>query len=436
MILKEATLKIFGAVVAIIIVLSFCANASSVSANNFNLLVYKGAHYPGGDDGNSNDFYFWGYGYGPASTCSKPVFFDVKTGRLVLKFEGVFGSLNVFGRYIVLSNPDVPESSSENGKTYVYNGNKKILSVKDNLVFIDSILWHKVSDKIIYSYSTKTNKLVRKIFLGKEEHIGTNFYNGKIMLIDDKSNKSRVIDLSTGKQILSIPFYTGYWVKGVIRKISKGILYEINLVKFNIERMIKTPCEDKLEVLTTERAFDRVSCSMYDVKTGNLIARLNGLRDWVICGETLVFNTGYSGKMLFGYSIKTGAKLWSFETKGFGELFSYTNKIICIESVGPYTLCINGESGKLLWKSVNNRISYFSTFYKGDYAYDTARSFDTEKPKSYFYCIDMNTGKELWTVDLNGKTVAHTDFSSNSYYIHEYGLAPMKYDLATYKRIW
>jgi len=407
------------------------------------LLTYKGAHYPSGYQGFTNQFYYWWYGYGPAASYGKPSIYDINTGKLLFLSKYDWYYLNVYGRFLVLKDALVPESFVEYGKTYVYCGAKLILILKEELLYINDQNWFSQGKNELSIYSTKTNKKVGSFPLkaGQICVLVNNKNNPGFAVIDKTAKTTEIVSFKGLKTLLNLPFalFPSELERETIRKIGKGLLYELDLVNYKITRMLKTPLKgDDLELITPERAFDWNKKTLIDVLTGRIILTVNGnlsFKEVAIGGKIIFCN--YEGTDLRCYFLKDGKLIWQYQDKGkgFGDLFSYGERILGnLEENGKF-VCLDLNTGKTKWQNTIFRLSYFRSHFNGNLAFD-CQHIKEYSGNQIFNCVNLDNGNILWSRVLGEKEVSEVDFEKGRYYIQEDYSTVKCFDLKTHKRIW
>lgn len=399
--------------------------------------VFKGAHPPGGCRGDSNDFYYWIWKYGPASTCEEPEFYDVNTGKLLFKDPYTYSSVKVFGKYIAL----IGRSGFDNNKylTFIYDNNKLLRSISNKLVYI-------VNDTYCIE---DNNKLIFKNIINDEVLNIHQIENG--FIVPENQNipetiyliskySSYLLDTKTYKIVLDVPFDLGYYPKNYIMKISQGVLFELDLQKRFIKVIKEVRIFDEIDeydyidnyvILDANKAFDNNKSILYDINTGKQVAFLDNFRYGINRRNIILFTNSYDGKRFYAYSTINGKQLWTYETKGISGALVYGDKLIYVEDETNKTICIDINTGKTIWETNDVYLSYYSTFFNGNDAYD----YDyVNVGNGYLIKLDLETGKTLFKKQI--EDLSYIDFENDVFYTIQYEKEPKKYQLKDFKRIW
>lgn len=430
-------------IIILLILLIFLTTYSKIAncniSNDTELLVAHYAHPPYGYKGFTNKFYYWYNGYGPAGSYGRPEFYDINTGKLQFKTKYDWYFMNVYGRYIIYKRALVPEYFDEYDYSYVYSGSKLLLKLKEGLLYIDDQRWYSVGNKEISIYSTQTNKKVDRYFLRQHEHPSVYFIKDKAYFLigDSSSGATKVVDVENLNLCLWVPvnINDNYIKKGMFSKISKGVMYKIDMINLKVVSKTPTPLKDEIQIVSKNRAFDDETNTLVDISSGEQVLRVQGesfiekvIGNNFICAD-------YEGNNIRCYSLESGILLWQLKGLKFRLLFANGNILLGYSDFSGPTLCINAVTGKIMWSIKSLRFDYYYSHYRGNFAYVVDQILN-ESDKYSLYCVNLNTGKVIWEKNIGSSLISDIDFERNRYYIRNNDKINTCYSLISHIKIW
>lgn len=424
-------------VTLVLVCISFAVISCGKTATNKNepdkelkpiSLVFTGAHPPGGGRGAANDFYFWSWESGPVSTCEAPEFYDVNTGKLVMKNPNTYVQVKVFGKYIALISKLDMEKGETDNITYVFEGNRMLFEETSSLLFVDDASYCiKQNDEVVFR-KTGNQALLESITVGKGMiALDAEEFPGKIILFSDAS--SIVIEAKTRRILLEVPFSIGFHPEKKSLIIKDGFLYELDLTVPKLDKIKPTVCGNGLQALNHDRAFDFQKSELYDINTGEKIAYLDGYQYGEISNGMLVFTS--EQKVIVAYSLTNGRMLWKLGTNGFSMAFMYGDKIIYSTFGSDEVVCIDASNGNKLWNSDKFSLGYYSSFFYGNTAYDYIND---NKDKGRLIQVDLDTGEII--LEIESDEMALVDPTNEVYYTKSHKESPSKHALDNIEKIW
>lgn len=178
----------------------------------------------------------------------------------------------------------------------------------------------------------------------------------------------------------------------------------------------------------------------YDIETGDKLCQIfnspNLDSEIAAVGESIIFIT--DDDILHCYNVKTGKQIW--ELKGFinpHNMCISDDKILCCSSRTLF--CLGVQDGKQLWQFKAGNFVSLPTVSNGKVNFGTqpCSGEETSKSKDYFYCFDLQTGTQEWSME------SETPVSDSPFIIDKYACfmdcrnnAYIGVDLSEKKKLW
>ena len=120
-----------------------------------------------------------------------------------------------------------------------------------------------------------------------------------------------------------------------------------------------------------------------------------------------IFIGDYTGH-LYAINARNGTEQWRFEDAN-GRFISsptYTNELIIAASTDHWVYALN-TSGQLVWKFETGQAIWAKPAANGDLIYIASMD-------HYLYALDVQTGNEVWKIDIGGAVVSNPVLDSGS----------------------